>query len=48
MLCCGANLYDSNFINGHSFDTTANSGGKDKLNFSANVSVGPYSISEPP
>ncbi len=40
----GANLYDPGFINGDSFDTTANSGGKDGLNFNANMSVGPYSV----
>jgi len=40
----GANLYDPGFINGDSFDTTANSGGKDGLSFNANVSVGPYSV----
>jgi 1,4-alpha-glucan branching enzyme len=40
----GANLYDPGFINGDSFDTTANSGGKDGLNFNANVGVGPYSV----
>jgi hypothetical protein len=32
------------FLNGDSFDTTANPGGKDGLNFNANVSVGPYSM----
>jgi len=40
----GAKVYDPGFINGDSFDTTASSGGKDGLNFNANVSVGPYSI----
>jgi len=40
----GANVYDSGFINGDSFDTTANSGGKDGLSFNANVDVGPYSV----
>ena len=40
----GANIYDPAFINGDSFDTTANSGGKDGLNFNANVSLGPYSV----
>jgi 1,4-alpha-glucan branching enzyme len=40
----GANVYDPGFINGDSFDTTANSGGKDGLSFNANVSVGPYSV----
>ena len=27
-----------------SFDTVANPGGKDGLNFNANVGVGPYSV----
>ncbi len=40
----GANVYDPGFINGDSFDTTANSGGMDGLDFNANVSVGPYSV----
>jgi len=40
----GANLYDPGFINGDSFDTTANSGGKDGLNFNANMTIGPYSV----
>jgi len=40
----GAKVYDPGFINGDSFDTTANSGGKDGLNFNANVSVAPYSV----
>jgi 1,4-alpha-glucan branching enzyme len=40
----GANVYDPGFTNGDSFDTTANSGGKDGLNFNANVGVGPYSV----
>jgi 1,4-alpha-glucan branching enzyme len=40
----GANVYDPGFTNGDSFDTTANSGGKDGLSFNANVSVGPYSV----
>src|SRR5262244_3483521 len=40
----GANVYDSSFINGDSFDTIANPGGKDGLNFNANVGVGPYSV----
>ena len=40
----GAQVYDPSFINGDSFDTTANSGGKDGLNFNANVSIGPYSV----
>jgi 1,4-alpha-glucan branching enzyme len=40
----GANIYDAGFMNGDSFDTTANAGGKDGLNFNANVSIGPYSV----
>jgi 1,4-alpha-glucan branching enzyme len=40
----GANIYDPSFINGESFDTTANSGGKDALPFNANVGVGAYSV----
>jgi 1,4-alpha-glucan branching enzyme len=40
----GAKVYDPSFENGDSFDTTANPGGKDALNFSANVGIGPYSI----
>ncbi len=40
----GANVYDPGFLNGDSFDATANPGAKDGLNFNANVSVGPYSV----
>jgi 1,4-alpha-glucan branching enzyme len=40
----GANVYDPGFVNGDSFDTTANTGDKDGLSFNANVSVGPYSV----
>lgn len=40
----GANVYDPTFTNGDSFDTTANPGAKDGLNFNANVSVGAYSV----
>jgi 1,4-alpha-glucan branching enzyme len=40
----GAKVYDSSFDNGDSFDTTANLGGKDGLNFNANVGIGPYSV----
>ena len=40
----GANVYDPSFTNGDSFDTTANPGGKDGLNFNANVGVGAYSV----
>ena len=37
-------VYDPSFVNGDSFDTMANPGGKDGLNFNANVGVGPYSV----
>jgi 1,4-alpha-glucan branching enzyme len=40
----GAAIYDPGFVNGDSFDTTANPGGKDGLNFNADVGVGPYSV----
>ena len=40
----GANVYDPSFVNGDSFDTTANPGRKDGLNFNGNVSIGPYSV----
>ena len=40
----GASIYDPGFTNGDSFDTMANPGGKDGLNFNANVGVGPYSV----
>jgi 1,4-alpha-glucan branching enzyme len=40
----GASVYDPGFTNGDSFDTTANAGGKDGLNFNANVGVGAYSV----
>ena len=40
----GANVYDPGFVNGDSFDTTANPGGKDGLNFNGNVGIGPYSV----
>lgn len=40
----GANVYDPGFANGDSFDTSANPGGTDGLNFKGNVSVGPYSV----
>jgi 1,4-alpha-glucan branching enzyme len=40
----GAKVYDPSFENGDSFDTAANPGGKDGLNFNANVGVGPYSV----
>ncbi|MFZ0319614.1 MAG: alpha amylase C-terminal domain-containing protein, partial [Candidatus Sulfotelmatobacter sp.] len=40
----GATVYDPGFTNGDSFDTMANPGGKDGLNFNANVGVGAYSV----
>jgi 1,4-alpha-glucan branching enzyme len=40
----GANVYDPGFVNGDSFDATANPGSKDGLNFNGNVGVGPYSV----
>jgi 1,4-alpha-glucan branching enzyme len=40
----GAEVYDSSFKNGDSFDTVASPGGKDGLNFNANVGVGPYTV----
>lgn len=40
----GAQVYDPSFTNGDSFDTTANPGGNDGLNFNANVSLGAYSV----
>ena len=40
----GAKVYDPSFENGDSFDTTANPGDKDGLNFNANVGIGPYSL----
>jgi len=40
----GASVYDSGFVNGDSFDTIANPGGKDGLNFNANIGIGPYSV----
>jgi 1,4-alpha-glucan branching enzyme len=40
----GAKVYDSSFENGDSFDTTANPGGRDGLNFNGNVGIGPYSV----
>ena len=40
----GASVYDPGFTNGDSFDTTANPGGVDGLNFNANVSIGRYSV----
>jgi len=40
----GASVYDSGFTDGYSFDTTANPGPKDGLQFNANVGVGAYSV----
>lgn len=40
----GASVYDPGFVNGDSFDATANPGGQDGLNFNGNVSIGPYSV----
>jgi 1,4-alpha-glucan branching enzyme len=40
----GASVYDPVFVNGGSFDTDANPGGKDGLNFNGNVGIGPYSV----
>lgn len=44
MFNSGAAVYDSSFMNGDSFDTTASPGAKDGLNFNANVGVGAYSV----
>ena len=40
----GASVYDPSFKNGDSFDTTANPGAKDGLNFNGNVGIGAYSV----
>jgi len=40
----GANVYDPGFVNGDSFDTPANPGSKDGLNFNGNVGIGSYSV----
>jgi 1,4-alpha-glucan branching enzyme len=40
----GAKVYDPGFVNGDSFDTQANPGNKDGLNFNGNVGIGPYSV----
>ena len=40
----GANVYDSGFVNGDSFDATANPGSKGGLNFNGSVGIGPYSV----
>jgi 1,4-alpha-glucan branching enzyme len=40
----GASVYDPAFVKGDSFDTDANPGAKDGLNFNGNVGIGPYSV----
>ncbi|HQX48610.1 MAG TPA: alpha-amylase family glycosyl hydrolase [Planctomycetaceae bacterium] len=40
----GANVYDPGFNNGDSFDTNAIPGGKEGMNFNANVGIGAYSV----
>ena len=40
----GATVYDSTFVNGDTFDVTANPGSKDGLNFNGNVGIGSYSV----
>jgi len=40
----GAAVYDPEFTNGDSFDTTANPGQRDGLNFNADVGIGRYSV----
>ncbi len=40
----GAAAYDPEFKNGDSFDTTANPGQKDGLNFNGDVGIGAYSV----
>ena len=40
----GAKVYDPAFVNGDSFDTQANPGSKDGLNFNGNVGIGSYSV----
>lgn len=40
----GAGVYDPSFTNGDSFDTTANPGAQDGLNFNANVGIGSYGV----
>jgi 1,4-alpha-glucan branching enzyme len=40
----GAKIYDPGFDNGDSFDTVANLGVKDGLNFNGAVGIGPYSV----
>ena len=40
----GAAVYDPEFKNGESFDTTANPGAKEGLGFNGDVGIGPYSV----
>ena len=40
----GASVFDPEFKNGDSFDTIANPGPKDNLNFNGDVGIGPYSV----
>ncbi len=40
----GAAVYDPGFANGDSFDTTANPGAMDGLNFNGSVGIGAYSV----
>jgi 1,4-alpha-glucan branching enzyme len=40
----GAAIYDPEFKDGVSFDTTANPGARDGLNFTGEVGIGPYSV----
>jgi 1,4-alpha-glucan branching enzyme len=40
----GATTYDPEFKNGDTFDTTANPGQKDGLNFNGDVGIGAYSV----
>jgi 1,4-alpha-glucan branching enzyme len=40
----GATMYDPEFRNGDSFDTTAQAGAKDGLAFNGDVGIGPYSV----
>ncbi len=38
------NGYDASFANTNSYDTTANAGAKDGLNYNGNVGIGPYTM----
>ena len=40
----GESVFDPEFKNGDSFDTIANPGSKDNLNFNGDVGIGPYSV----